>query len=346
MHIVCFERAHGPRSAERGGGPDAREATGPRDLRVGALLSAGPRPGTVVDLNRALAVQLALQRAAAPEAEADARLPCEPLAFLRAFPSARAAAKDTLAFASDALQRGSVEALERAGVFQDPTRTRMRAPVPRPGKIVAVARNYAAHADERGAARPAEPVLFLKPASAVVGPDEPILLPAASREVDYEGELAAVIGRAARGVGPDDALACVAGYTVANDVTARDFQNVRGQHFIGKSCDSFCPLGPALVTADAVADPQDLGLRTRVGGETMQSARTGEMIFSVAEVIAFASRLMTLEPGDVVLTGTPAGVGAARQPPRWLRDGDLVEVEIETLGRLRNPVRAAWGEAR
>jgi 2-keto-4-pentenoate hydratase/2-oxohepta-3-ene-1,7-dioic acid hydratase in catechol pathway len=125
---------------------------------------------------------------------------------------------------------------------------------------------------------------------------------------------------------------------VANDVSARDFQNVRGQHFLGKSCDTFAPLGPALVTADEIPDPQDLALRTVVGGETLQSSRTKEMIFPVATLIAFASRLMTLEPGDVILTGTPAGVGAARTPPRWLREGELVEVEIERLGKLRNRV--------
>jgi 2-keto-4-pentenoate hydratase/2-oxohepta-3-ene-1,7-dioic acid hydratase in catechol pathway len=340
LHIVCFERAQRPHGADTGAGFDAREVPRSGSLRIGALLPEGPRAGTVVDLNRALAACLALRDVGAPEAEADARLPAEPLAFLRHFPSASIAAREALAFASDALQRSSFADLERARVFEDPDTARLRAPVPRPGKIVAVARNYAAHADERGAERPREPVLFLKPASSVIGPDDPIVLPAACEQVDYEGELAVVIGRTARNVAPDEALACVAGYTVANDVTARDFQNVRGQHFIGKSCDTFCPLGPALVTADTVSDPQDLGLSTRVSGETMQSARTKEMIFPIAEVIAFASRLMTLEPGDVLLTGTPAGVGAARQPPRWLRDSDVVEVEIETLGRLRNPVSA------
>ncbi len=341
MHIVCFERARRPRGAGTGEGFDALEVGRPGSVRIGALLPEGPRAGTVVDLNRALAAQLALQDVGAPGAEADARLPAEPLAFLRRFPRTHLAAQDALAFAANALGRWDAVDLERAGIFEDARSARLRAPVPRPGKIVAVARNYGAHADERGAERPREPVLFVKASSSVIGPEDAIVLPAASEKVDYEGELAVVIGRTARNVAPEEALACVAGYTAANDVTARDFQNVRGQHFVGKSCDTFCPLGPALVTADAVSDPQDLGLRTLVCGQTMQSARTKEMIFPVAEVIAFASQLMTLEPGDVVLTGTPAGVGAARRPPRWLGDGDVVEVEIEAIGRLRNPVRAA-----
>ena len=241
----------------------------------------------------------------------------------------------------DALARYDAPDLERAGILEDRRRVRLCAPVPRPGKILGVARNYEAHAAERGAReRPSEPVLFVKASSSVIGPEDEIRIPAACERADYEGELAVVIGCAARGVAPEEALACVAGYTVANDVTARDWQHARGQHFIGKSCDSFCPLGPILVSADAIADPQDLGLRTRLSGRTVQSARTKEMIFPVAQLVAFASRLATLEPGDVILTGTPAGVGAAQDPPRWLREGDVVEVEIERIGRLRNFVRA------
>ena len=184
-------------------------------------------------------------------------------------------------------------------------------------------------------------MLFLKAPSAVVGPGDEILLPEASREVDYEGELAVVIGAAAREVAEADALDVVAGYTAANDVSARDWQGVRGQHFIGKSCDTFAPLGPVLVTRDEIDDVQDLGLETTLSGETVQSARTKEMTFPVARLVAFASHLMTLEPGDVLLTGTPAGVGRSRRPPRFLRDGDVVEVTLERIGTLRNHVRAA-----
>jgi len=305
-------------------------------------LPAGSHAGSIVDLNRALAVRLASEDVGAPEAEADSLLPPEMHAFLRRGPEALAVARAALEFAADAVERYDAPDLLRGGAVEPRRRVRLWAPVPQPRKLIGVARNYPAHARERGAAAPpSEPVLFLKAPSAVIGPDDEIWLPAVSSRVDWEGELAVVIGSPVRDVGAQDALACVAGYTIANDVSARDFQNERGQHFIGKSCDTFAPLGPALVTADEIPDPQDLGIRTLVSGETMQSARTKEMIFPIAELIAFVSKLMTLEPGDVLLTGTPAGVGAARTPPRWLRDGDVVEIEIERVGRLRNYVRAA-----
>jgi 5-carboxymethyl-2-hydroxymuconate isomerase len=321
VQLVHFVRAHDP-------GPP----------RLGALLADGARAAgatRVVDLARARAA-----RPGAPDGGDAADLP----SLLRLGEHGRGEAEAALAFARDRIARGDEPELARAGVVLELAEVRLRSPLARPGKIIAVARNYAAHAAERGDRdRPVEPVLFLKASSCVIGPDEAIELPAASRSVDYEGELAAVIGRTAREVSPEQALACVAGYTAANDVTARDFQNVRGQHFIGKSCDTFCPLGPALVTADELGDPQALALRTRLSGVEVQSARTDAMTFPVAELVAFASRLMTLEPGDVILTGTPAGVGAAASPPRWLREGDVVEVEIERIRCLRNPVRARRG---
>ncbi len=317
-------------------GLELGEAGGTGARRLGALLPRGASTGSVVDLNRALAVRLALDDVGAPEAQADSQLPTDPLAFLRHLRTSLPAAQRALAFALDCSTRYDAPDLVRAGVLLPRRSVRLAAPLPRPGKILAAARNYPAHAAEGGRPPPEEPVLFLKATSSVIGPEDEIVLPRASTCVDFEGELAAVIGRTARGVSEADALAFVAAYTVANDVSARDFQNVRGQHFIGKSCDTFAPLGPALVTADEVPDPQDLGLRTTVSGELMQSARTKEMSFSVAALIAFASRLLTLEPGDVILTGTPAGVGMARKPPRWLREGDVVEVEIERVGVLRN----------
>jgi acylpyruvate hydrolase len=355
MQLVSFERRDGEAPAERPGaqehgaslgdaalGLETLEATRPGARRLGAVLPAGAHAGQIVDLNRALAIKLASEDVGAPEAEADSLLPAEVHAFLRRGAPALAEARAALEFAADAVDRYDAPDLLRAGAVLGRRSVRLRAPVPRPGKIVAVARNYSAHARERGAeGLPPEPVLFLKAPSAVIGPDDEIRLPAATARVDWEGELAVVIGTRARGVAAQDALACVAGYTVANDVSARDFQGERGQHFIGKSCDSFAPLGPVLVTADEIPDPQDLGIRTLVSGELMQSARTKEMIFPVAEIIAFVTRLMTLEPGDVLLTGTPAGVGASRTPPRFLRDGDVVEIEIERVGRLRNYVRAA-----
>jgi acylpyruvate hydrolase len=320
---------------------EARESGWPGRRRLGAILTEGPRAGDVLDLNGTLAVRLALDDAGAPEAEADSLLPSDPLAFLRRFDAALRVARETLDFARDVLSRWDGPDLDRAGALRARRDVRLASPVPRPGKIVAVARNYRAHAAEQGETTPPEePVIFLKAPSAVIGPEDDIVLPDAAKEVDYEGELAVVIGRRARRVAAADALDFVAGYTVANDVSARDFQGRRGQHFLGKSCDTFAPLGPALVTCDEVPDPQELGIETRVSGEMLQSARTGEMIFPIAELVAFVTRLMTLEPGDVLLTGTPAGVGQARRPPRWLRDGDVVEISIEKVGRLHNYVRS------
>jgi acylpyruvate hydrolase len=314
------------------------EPIGRGGRRLGALLDGGS--DAVGDLNLALALKLALDDAPAPEAEADSRIPTDPVVFLARGDSALADARDALDFAQRSLDRYDAPDLRGASVVLARHDVRLHAPVPRPGKLIGVARNYASHAGERGdAAPPEEPVLFIKATSAVIGPEDEIVVPAAVSQPDYEGELAVVIGRSAREVSVADALGVVAGYTVANDVTARDFQNTRGQRFLGKSCDTFAPLGPALVTVDEVPDPQDLSLVTRVSGEVVQSARTKEMSFPVAEIIAFASRLMRLEPGDVILTGTPAGVGAARDPARWLRDGDIVEVEIERVGRLANYVR-------
>jgi 2-keto-4-pentenoate hydratase/2-oxohepta-3-ene-1,7-dioic acid hydratase in catechol pathway len=352
MRLVAFER-RGPTRSVRSGevhdafrGMEDLEEGGAGGPRIGCWIDAledgaGGPPYEILDLHRALALQLATQDAGAPEAQATSLLPAEPMAFLRRFETALRAARRAEGFVRRLLRRFTPEELAVAGALEPLERVRLRAPVARPGKILAVAHNYPAHAGELGASRPEEPVLFLKASSAVIGPGDDIVLPRVSCEVDYEGELAAVVGRRARAVPRSHALEYLAGYTAANDVSARDFQGVRGQHFIGKSFDSFAPLGPALVTRDELPDPQALTLETRVSGETLQSASTKEMSFCVAELVEFASRITTLEPGDVLLTGTPAGVGKARTPPRWLRDGDLVEVAIEGIGVLRNPVRSA-----
>lgn len=321
-------------------GLEALEIGWPGRDRLGALVPRGPGAGSVLDLNRALAVKLAYEDVGAPEAEADSLLPATMQSFLEHGRGALQQARIVLDFVLDSLSRYDGPDLVRAGVVLPRRAVRLRAPVPRPGKVIGVARNYAAHAAERGQQEPPKaPVLFIKATSAVIGPEEDVVIPAVSHQVDYEGELGVVVGTRAHALDAEDALACVAGYLPANDVTARDFQNVRGQGFLGKSCDTFAPMGPALVTADEIPDPQDLTIRTTVGGVLRQAAPTAEMIFGVAELVAFASRLMTLEPGDVILTGTPAGVGAAAVPPRWLQDGDVVEVEIERVGRLVSHVR-------
>jgi 5-carboxymethyl-2-hydroxymuconate isomerase len=225
------------------------------------------------------------------------------------------------------------------GVLEEvPDDARLLAPVV-PGKVVAVGQNYMDHIREQGAKPPGIPVLFPKFATCVIGPGEPIRWPATLTErVDYEGELAVVIGRRASRVRQADALDVVLGYTNANDVSARDLQVGDGQWLRGKALDTFLPLGPAIVTPDEVGDPQDLAVRTRVNGETLQDSSTREMVFSVAELIAFITEGITLEPGDVVLTGTPHGVGVFRDPPRFLAPGDVVEVEVGNLGVLSNPV--------
>jgi len=212
-----------------------------------------------------------------------------------------------------------------------------------PPNIFCIGLNYRAHAAETGAPIPDKPVVFMKPTTTVVGPGDPIMLPAACEfgpEVDYEAELAVVIGRTARNVGVDQALDHVLGYTCACDVSARRWQKQGGggQWIRGKSFDSFCPLGPVLVTADEIRDPQTLTLGCAINGQTMQQGSTSDMIFSVAELIAFLSRDTTLLPGTLILSGTPPGVGFARKPPVFLADGDRVEVNIKGIGTLANPV--------
>ena len=218
--------------------------------------------------------------------------------------------------------------------------TELLAPVPRPGKVVAIGRNYRAHADEEGVEPPTAPLVVSKWPSSVVGHGDEIRWdPELTRLVDYEAELAVVIGRTARNVSESAALDHVLGYTCLNDVSARDLQFGDGQWVRGKSLDTFCPMGPILVTADELADPQDLAITCRVGDQVLQDARTSQMYFSVGTIISYLSRSFTLEPGDVIATGTPAGVGAFRDPPRFLDDGERVTVEIERIGALVNTCR-------
>ncbi|MBV8959964.1 MAG: fumarylacetoacetate hydrolase family protein [Actinobacteria bacterium] len=216
---------------------------------------------------------------------------------------------------------------------------RLLAPVINPQKVLAIGLNYAKHAREGGIEPPKSPVSFVKTNNSIVGPDDEIRYSKDdSTQVDYEVELAVVMGRTARRVSTADALDYVFGYTVCNDVSARDAQFGDGQWVRSKSFDTFCPLGPSIVTTDEIPDPQTLGLRCRVNGTTLQDSNTADMIFGCAEIISFLSRAMTLEPGDVIATGTPEGVGFARKPPVWLLDGDVVECEVDGIGVLRNQV--------
>jgi 2-keto-4-pentenoate hydratase/2-oxohepta-3-ene-1,7-dioic acid hydratase in catechol pathway len=218
------------------------------------------------------------------------------------------------------------------------------APVPRPGKILAAGVNYAAHAAEGNRDAPDHPVLFAKMTTSVIGHGQEIRWdPRLTQFVDFEAELAVVIGRTCRRVGESEALAYVAGYTCLNDVSARDLQYSDKQFVRGKSLDTFCPMGPWLVTADEIADPQALCVRCLVNGEVMQDASTAEMVFGVASLVSFCSQAMTLEPGDVIATGTPSGVGWFRDPKRALKDGDEVVIDIERVGRLVNRCREEVG---
>lgn len=229
------------------------------------------------------------------------------------------------------------ELVEEAG--EAPGEAWLAAPL-RPGKIVAIGLNYLDHARESGVEPPPKPLVFAKFPSTVIGPEETIVLNSGVAErVDWEGELAVVVGGTLRNAEPESALEAVFGYTIANDVSARDVQFADGQWIRGKNLDTFCPLGPVVLTADEVPDPQALALRTTVNGETVQDSTTAEMIFGVAELLAFCSRSFTLEPGDVLLTGTPWGCGEFMDPRRSLADGDRVEVTIPGIGTLGNPVR-------
>jgi 2-keto-4-pentenoate hydratase/2-oxohepta-3-ene-1,7-dioic acid hydratase in catechol pathway len=218
---------------------------------------------------------------------------------------------------------------------------RLGPPIEDPDKIICLGLNYRDHAAESAMAVPSAPTLFAKFRNSLVGPADAIRLPAASEAVDYEAELAAVIGRRCKDVDESDALSYVAGVMAFNDVSARDLQHQTSQWTAGKALDTFAPCGPALVFLDEVDDVQQLGVRARVNGVTVQDGTTADMVFSVAETIAFLSRLMTLEPGDIVSTGTPAGVGFSRDPKLLLQSGDLVEVEIDGVGTLANRVEAA-----
>lgn len=214
------------------------------------------------------------------------------------------------------------------------------APVPRPGKLICIGLNYRDHAKEANLPLPEKPIVFSKFSSAVIAPGEPVVIPRTSQKVDYEAELAVVIGRRAKHVSADRAYDYVLGYTAFNDVTARDFQFADGQWQRGKSCDTFAPMGQTIVTTDTITDPHKLSIKLTLNGEIMQDSNTDQLIFGVPRLIEFISESITLEPGDVIATGTPPGVGFARKPPVFLKAGDQMEIYIDGMGGLGNPVVA------
>lgn len=262
-------------------------------------------------------------------------------AFLGMGESALDKARRTIAAVEREIAAGRTGQLVAQGLLHPLDGLKLMAPVPSPSKVIAIGLNYRDHAREQGAPIPDRPIIFAKFPTSVIGPGDTITWdPALTQQVDYEAELAVVMGKTARNVREQDAYSFVAGYTCGNDVSARDLQFGDRQWVRGKSLDTFCPLGPALVTPDEIADPHALAIRALLNGEVMQESRTSEMIFGVPELIAFASRAFTLLPGDVILTGTPHGVGVFRKPPVFLKDGDRVAIEIEKIGRLENVCRA------
>lgn len=297
--------------------------------------------GIVVDLQNAVALRELLRGGLDAARWID--FPSTADEYLSGGEETASAAREALAFL-DGVPSDVLRALTGAGaLLYREDQIRRHAPVPKPGKIICLGLNYRDHAAESNMPVPQEPVIFCKYPSAVIGTGDAIVLPPDSEEVDYEAELVFVIGRTCRNVSEEAAMACVAGYTCGHDVSARDYQLKRGggQWTIGKTWDTFAPMGPVLVTADEGLDPHNLRIQCRVNGKTLQDSNTNQFVFNIPQTIAYLSRVMTLEPGDCVFTGTPPGVGFARKPQVLLKPGDLTEIEIEGIGVLANPVAAA-----
>ncbi|HEX3662826.1 MAG TPA: fumarylacetoacetate hydrolase family protein [Acidobacteriaceae bacterium] len=237
-----------------------------------------------------------------------------------------------------ALEMPETSRIARSGV-------RLLTPIPRPPRIFCVGLNYRDHAIEAKMEIPKVPTIFLKLPSAVIGPEETVRIPAMTQQPDYEVELAIVIGKAGRDIPREKWREHVFGYTILNDVSARDVQLATSQWTLGKSFDTFCPIGPAIVSQDEIPDPHALDIRLSIGGEVLQHSNTRELIFKAPELIAYLSSITPLEPGDIISTGTPAGVGLGRTPKRWLQPGETMTAEVEGLGQLINPVEAEPGGA-
>ncbi len=299
--------------------------------RVGALSG-----DALLDLG-ALAADLARERGTMRHGRGG--FPKTMLDLIEGGAAALAAAREALEHGARLVTSHGVDGLVERKLGLPAAKARLEAPIPRPARnVFCLGRNYREHAAERGAEAPPHPVYFTKPPECVLAPGGKIVHHACTKELDYEVELGVVLGTAGRDIRREDALTHVFGYTIVNDVTARDLQKRHGQWFKGKSLDTFCPMGPVLVTADEIPDPQTLAISLRVNGETRQSSYTSKMIFPVAECIEVLSQGFTLLPGDVVATGTPEGVGAALG--KFLKAGDRIEAEVERIGVLANRVVA------
>lgn len=308
--------------------------------RAGALLD-----DQVVDLNRGYVWWMGQGIEESSTAPAEAVMPSTLLAFLQRGDAGMRLARQLLAAVEEARHSSSIErALREDGILFALREVRLRAPIQRPPKIVCMWVNYRAHGEEASIVPPTEqPIFFSKFSTAVIGPGEPIVIPRISQMVDYEAELALVIGKRGKDIAPHEVYDYIAGYTIFNDVSARDYSlkrllGVVGPSLIQKTFDTFAPMGPWLVTRDEIEDPHNLGIRLSIDGEVMQDSNTQYMIFKIPDIVAYISQVVTLEPGDVISTGTPPGVGFARTPPRYLRPGERVRIEIDHLGVLENPV--------
>lgn len=303
--------------------------------RLGALRGGGE----VIDLNRSYVSRLRKRGEARPVELAAAALPSDMLAFLRCGDDGLAAARHAIAHAEELAEAEPAHATGD-GVIVDRSEFgfRLEAPIQTPATVLAVGLNYRDHAKEAGAEIPERPILFGKVSSCIVGPEDAIVRPRVSELVDWEGELCFVIGKPARHVTASRALDYVAGFMIGHDVSVRDWQFHAPTMMMGKSFDTHGPIGPALVTRDEVPDYRDLDLRTLVNGEVKQDSSTRHLIFGVEEILEYVTQAFTLQPGDVVFTGTPSGIGGSRKPPEFLKAGDVVRIEISGLGALENPV--------
>jgi len=299
--------------------------------------------GRIVDLQNVAAMTEVVRYGAAAAQGVIERFPSDMLGYLRGGASTRAIAREALEFLSQLPDEVVHHLAGNSTLLYREDQVRRLAPIPRPGKIICLGLNYRDHAAESNMAVPTEPVLFCKYGNTVIGPGDPIVLPATSDQVDYEAELVFVIGKAGRNISAADAMSYVAGYTCGHDVSARDYQLKRGggQWMVGKTWDTFAPLGPVMVTADEGLDPHNLPIRCVLNGQTVQDSNTCQFVFDIPQTIEYLSHVLTLEPGDIVFTGTPPGVGFARKPPLFLKDGDVAEIQIDGIGVLRNPVRGA-----
>jgi len=290
----------------------------------------------VIDLGRAH--ELFLSKLARTHNNVPNRFPQRMIDFLEIGEDLRNYTSSLIGHVRDLLRKGSRE-LQQQGILLKPTEVRMLPPVPVPPKIICLGLNYRDHAEEAHIPMPERPLLFSKPWTAIIGPEDSVVYPKISTQVDYEVELAAIIGKRGKSVSESDAFDHIAGYTVFNDISARDIQFADKQWFRGKSFDTFAPTGPFLVLREQVSDPHNLKMELRVNGEPRQRSTTANMIFKIPELVAFISNVMTLQPGDIIATGTPAGVGFYAKPEkRLLKPGDLMEAEIEGIGILKNRV--------